>query len=89
MNPIKKSQKHLKEVGETYQQHGWFAIKWGFFILWTGVASIIHGIFPFLLPFEAPKNLLRLQKLMEQRKEEERINGFRKAAESDSCTHKS
>ena len=65
--------KHLKDVEESYAEHGWFAIKWGFFIMWTGLASIIHGIFPFLFQFTAPKNLLRLQKLMEDRKEQERI----------------
>jgi len=73
MNPITKSRKHLNDVEESYCQHGWFAIKWGLYIVCTGLASIIHGIFPFLFPFTAPKNLLKLHKIMEDRKEEERI----------------
>lgn len=73
MDPITKSKKHLTDVEEGYFEHGWFAIKWGIFIVGTGLASIIHGILPFLFPFTAPKNLLKLHKMMEERKEEERI----------------
>ena len=73
MNPLKKSKDHLQNVKETYSQHGWFAIKWGFYIIWTGLASVIHGIFPFLFPFTAPKNILKLKKMMDDRQEEERI----------------
>ena len=73
MNPISKSKKHLQDVKESYFFHGWFAIKWGFFILYTGIASIIHGIFPFLFPFTAPKNILKIKKMMDLRQEEQRF----------------
>lgn len=73
MKLIQESKDHLELVGETYAQHGRFAIRWGFFLVWTGVASIVHGIFPSLFPFTAPRNILKLKALMDQRSEEERI----------------
>lgn len=73
MNWLKQSQNHLSDVKESYWRHGWFAVKWGFFLVWTGVVSILHGIFPFLFPFLAPKNVLKMKALMDERNEEERI----------------
>jgi hypothetical protein len=69
INPIQ----HLKSVNESYFQHGFFAVKWGLFLVITGIVSIIHGFFPFLFPFMAPKNVLKLKKVLDDRKEDERI----------------
>lgn len=75
INPIK----HLKSVEEDYFEHAFFAIKWGLFLLITGLISVIHGFLPFLFPFVAPKNVLKLKKVMDERNEEDRI----RSAESE------
>lgn len=77
MNPLKEADEHLKYVRESYWVHGRFAVKWGFYLIWLGIASILHGFFPFLLKFQAPKGILRLKKLMDERGEEERIRNER------------
>lgn len=58
---------HLEFVNQTYFNHFIFSIKWGLFLIYTGFISIIHGLFPFLFPFVAPKNVLKVAKLIEQR----------------------
>lgn len=63
---ISKSKKHLESVNQSYVFHGSFAIKWGFYLVWTGVASIIHGIFPSFFPFTAPRNIARLTQLVKK-----------------------
>lgn len=73
MNPLKEARAHLELVRESYSVHGWFAIKWGFYLIWLGIASILHGIFPFMLKFHTPQGILRLKKLMDERHEEERM----------------
>jgi hypothetical protein len=67
MRWIGLSQEHLREVNQTYYQHALFAIKWGLYLVGTGVVSIIHGVVPGLFPFTAPKNILRLSQLVESR----------------------
>lgn len=39
--------KHPHSVGETYLEHMLFALKFGFGLLWGGVACIIHSVFTF------------------------------------------
>lgn len=73
MNPFKESRRHLEHVQESYGVHGLFAIKWGFYLIWLGITSILHGIFPFMLKFYTPQGILKLKKLMDERNEEERM----------------
>ena len=40
--------KHPKEVGETYLQHMWAAVRYSFTFLLLFFVSLIHSIFPFL-----------------------------------------
>lgn len=65
--------KHLKDVHETYFSHAWFAIKWGFFLILIGIASLIHAIFPFLFAFTAPRGVIRIYKIIQKRGELYRI----------------
>lgn len=67
LNPYSESRKHLATVGESYSTHGWFAVKWGFFLIFTGLASVIHGIVPAWFPFTAPRNIVKLKKLVDER----------------------
>tara|TARA_Y100000817_G_scaffold83456_1_gene64529 strand:- start:861 stop:1085 length:225 start_codon:yes stop_codon:yes gene_type:complete len=39
---------HPKAVGETYFQHQRCSAKYGLKMIFSGVAAIIHSIFPFL-----------------------------------------
>ena len=39
---------HLRDVGETYFQHGLFACRYGAKMTWGGIAAFIHGLAPFL-----------------------------------------
>jgi len=42
---------HLREANKGYFSHAKFAIVAGFDLILTGIISIIHGIFPNILPF--------------------------------------
>ncbi len=59
--------------------HQRFALRWGVYLIVTGMISILHGIFPFLLPFEAPRRVMRVAKMiltrgnMDEIPEEDRI----------------
>jgi len=64
---LNRSFQHLKEANESYVTHGSFALKWGFFLIFTGIISILHGIVPALFPFQAPKNVLRVARLIQER----------------------
>lgn len=39
---------HPHSVGETYLQHMYFAQRFGFKLIFGGIAAIIHSIFPFV-----------------------------------------
>lgn len=38
---------HLKQVEESYWQHFKFATWAGFYLVYLGVVSLVHGVFPF------------------------------------------
>jgi hypothetical protein len=52
--------KHLEDSQETYSQHFVWAVKSGLLMIWTGLASIIHGILPPLFPFKSAKTVIDL-----------------------------
>ena len=59
--------KHPKEVGETYLEHLFNAVRFAFtFLLLFGVA-LIHSIFPFLLTKTASCVVQEMAKHMEER----------------------
>lgn len=64
---FKSSKEHLKQVNESYSKHGRFAIKWGLYLIYTGCVSIIHGIVPAVFKFTAPRNVMKLARMIEQR----------------------
>ena len=54
--------KHPNSVNETYWQHLKFAISCGVKMLFAGLVSIIHGIFPFLFQTTGSTIILNLAK---------------------------
>ncbi len=50
MNPIAKSADHLNKSRMDYFVHFYHAFRLGFVLIYAGIASIIHAIFPFLFP---------------------------------------
>ncbi len=58
---------HLQIVKQKYFEHFWFAFKWGFYLIFIGIASIIHGFFPAVFPFLAPKGVLKIAKMIKER----------------------
>lgn len=61
------SKSHLEQVNKTYAEHGHFAIKWGIYLIVTGMASIVHGLIPSLFKFTAPKNVMRVANMIKER----------------------
>lgn len=59
--------KHLDEAGKGYFAHFFFALKWGLFLVCTGLISIVHGIFPFLWKFTASQNVMKVARMIESR----------------------
>jgi len=53
---------HMKETGWKYWSHLWHAFYQGWRLIRTGLRSIIHGIFPFLWPFDGPKMVVKIFK---------------------------
>jgi hypothetical protein len=48
MKIINDSKKHLRDSDCSYTNHMVFAVRAGFELIFAGLASIIHGVFPFL-----------------------------------------
>lgn len=64
---------HLKQVNQTYFYHCFFGLKWGVYLIYTGIISIIHGLFPFFFPFRVPRHIFKVWKMLENSKEHEFI----------------
>ena len=60
--------KHLKKVRQSYVEHFIFAVKWGGYLIWTGILSAVHGLIPSLFPFSAPRNVLKVSELIRRRR---------------------
>lgn len=48
---------HPSSVGETYPQHGSFALRFGARMAIGGIAAMIHGVLPFLFVTTASRAL--------------------------------
>jgi len=65
--------RHLEETEQRYVPHGMFAVSMGWFLICTGFISIIHGIFPFILTFNAPRRVMKVAKIILRRGKREEI----------------
>ena len=59
--------KHPKEVGETYLEHMFNAVRFAFTFLLLIIVALIHSIFPFLLTKTASCVVQEMAKHMEER----------------------
>ena len=59
--------KHPKEVGETYLEHMFNAVRFSLTFLLLFVVALIHSIFPFLLTKTASCVVQEMAKHMEER----------------------
>ena len=57
--------KHLNEAGKSYLEHFKFAFIAGFILIYAGVTSIIHAIFPCFFQFTSLKIVKSLLKKAE------------------------
>ena len=57
MNPFKLSKDHLKASKTNYLSHLHQAFKLGFILIYAGILSIIHSLFPFLFATSSAKKV--------------------------------
>ena len=72
MEPSKSSNiftKHPKSNGETYIQHMRCASFYGFKMIFSGIAAIIHSVFPFFFETAASDCADQINKEIRKRKE--------------------
>ena len=60
MNPIENSKRHLELSKVGYVDHLKWAFKSGFILIAIGVASIIHGVAPFLFEGTTAKKVIEI-----------------------------
>jgi len=60
--------KHPKEVGETYFQHLWIALKYSFKLLLLFVITFIHSIFPFIFKTTMSAKIIEMAEKLKNRK---------------------
>ena len=61
--------KHPKEVGETYLEHMWNALRYSFTFLLLFFVALIHSILPFLFTKTAGCVVQEMAKHMKEREE--------------------
>ena len=59
---------HPKEAGETYFEHLKFAANSAIKLIFSGIALLVHSVFPFLFITTASKTVVALNKEIEERK---------------------
>ena len=60
--------KHPKEVGETYFQHLWVALKYSFKLLLLFIITFIHSIFPFIFKTTVSAKIIEMAEQLKNRK---------------------
>jgi len=60
MNFVERSERHLALSKVSYSEHLTWAIKSGFVLIGIGIASIIHGIAPFLFEGTTAKKVIEI-----------------------------
>ena len=51
---------HLKDSNESYWSHTVWAIGAGLQLIWAGIVSLIHAVYPGWFPFHAAKTVIDL-----------------------------
>jgi hypothetical protein len=51
---------HLKDSNESYWSHTVWAVGAGFQLIWAGIVSLIHAVYPGWFPFHAAKTVIDL-----------------------------
>ena len=73
-----KSADHLHNDGnnpQTYFSHAWFAIKNSSILILAGIVGLIHGVFPFILPFYTSTTLIKsFKKLVDSNRHRKELN---------------
>jgi len=59
---------HPKEVGETYFQHLWVALKYSFKLLLLFIIAFIHSIFPFIFKTTTSAKIIEMAEQLKNRK---------------------
>jgi len=67
-NMIKNMRDHLKNSSMTYAYHMIHACQYGFRLLWVGVKSIVHGIFPLVWKYDGPREIIKMYKELRRHK---------------------
>ena len=62
---MKMFKKHLMEAGKSYWEHFKFAFIAGFILIYAGITSIVHAIFPCFFQFTSLKIVKYLLKKAE------------------------
>jgi hypothetical protein len=57
MNPFTISKIHLKNSNTNYWRHFYQAFSLGLLLIWSGITSVIHAVFPFLYPAYSAKKV--------------------------------
>jgi hypothetical protein len=52
--------RHLKDSNESYWSHSVWALTAGFHLIWAGIASLIHAVYPGWFQFSAAKIVIDL-----------------------------
>jgi hypothetical protein len=58
---------HPKSIGETYLQHLWFTTKMAVRLVASGIALLLHGLFPFLFTRTASNEFDAIYAIMKKR----------------------
>lgn len=51
---------HLVDSNESYQSHSIWAVTAGFQLIWAGIQSLVHAVYPGWYPFAAAKTVIDL-----------------------------
>jgi hypothetical protein len=60
--------KHPKEVGETYFQHLWVALKYSFKLLLLFIIAFIHSFFPFIFKENTSNKIIEMAEELKNRR---------------------
>lgn len=58
---------HPSNVNETYLEHMCYAFKCGVILTFTGLACLIHSVFPFLFVTTASETVVKMYKHIKER----------------------
>lgn len=59
---------HPKEVGETYFQHLWVALKYSFKLLLLFIIAFIHSFFPFIFKAHTSTKIIEMAEELKNRR---------------------